>query len=156
MSWIIVSWTARRQNQSILKEINLQYSVEGLMLMLKLQYSGHLMRRATSLEKTLLLGKIEGRRKSGWQRMRWLDGITNSWYKSLSILWKIVKVREGQHVISPWDCKDLDMKEQLNWKTTTRKQNWNIFTFSLYPIPPEIGNSKFPVAFSDKLEKLSQ
>ena len=72
-----VPWTARRSNQSILKEINPEYSLEGLMLKLKLQYFGHLMRRADSLEKTLMLGKIEGKRKRGQQRMRWLDGITD-------------------------------------------------------------------------------
>ena len=74
-----VPWTERRSNQSILKEINPEYSLEGLTLKLKLQYFGHLMRRADSLEKALMLGKIEGRRRRGQQRMRWLDGITDSW-----------------------------------------------------------------------------
>ena len=86
-----VPWTARRSNQSILKEINSEYSLEGLMLKLKLQYFGHLSWRDDSLEKTLMLGKIDGKRRRGWQRMRWLDGITDSVHMSLSKLLGIVK-----------------------------------------------------------------
>ena len=92
-----VPWTARRSNQSILKEINLEYSLERLMLRLKLQYFGHLMRRADSLEKTLMLGKIEGKRQRAWQRMRWLGNITDSADMNLSELQKRVKNREAWH-----------------------------------------------------------
>ena len=114
-----VTWTAKRSNQSILKEINPEYSLEGLMLKLKLQYFGHLMQRANSLGKTLMLGKIEGRRR-GLQRMRWLDGITDSMDMSLSKLrrqWRTASLA----CCSPWGHKELDTTEWLNNNEFRRK-----------------------------------
>ena len=108
MSWRVL-WTAGRSNQSILKEINPEYSLEGLMLKLKLQYFGHLMQRTDSLEKTLMLKKIEGRRR-GQQRMKWLDSITDSVNMSLSKFREIVKDREAlTAAVSSWSQKESDM-----------------------------------------------
>ena len=117
-SLLRVPWPARSSNRSILKEISVEYSLEGLMLKLKLQYFSHLMWRADSLEKTLMLGKIEGRRRRGRQRKRWLDGITSLMDMSLSKLWGIMKDRKAWHGVTK------SRTQPSNWTTTTMS-TWN-------------------------------
>ena len=137
-----VHWTARRSNQPIQKEINLEYSLESLVLKLQLQYFGHVMWRADSLEKTLMLGKIQGGRRRGWQRMRWLDGITNWMDMSLSKLWELVTRKPGVLQSVGSQRVGQDWGTELNWCKFKKRFLLKFCLPWRYLVPPEVNFSQ--------------
>ena len=143
-----VPWTARRSIQSILEEIRLEYSFEGLMLKLKLQYFGHLMQRTDSLEKTLMLGKIQGRRRRGWERIRWLDSI-NSMDMSLSKLQELVMDRES------WHAAVHGVAKSWTWLSELNLLNWEPEEITTEKTQLSIGVASFPLLLPTKLSLIS-
>ena len=147
MLWTVVlrvPWTSKRSNQSLLHEISPEYSLEGLMLKQKLQYSGHLKQRTDSLEKTLMLGGIGGRRRRGWQRMRWLDGVTDSTDMSLSKLWELVMGGEAWLQSMGLQRVGHDWATGLNWTEHSQMSLLKYLPLTFFPTQPSLPRTRDP------------